>query len=206
MPVGVGQSSGGASEIDLHPSASRAAQTYYSERKEKLGINPPPQSRAYARDRRWKDFLRIAELCVGEGWDPADYVSRGIELLGQNAVFMVPSDLLVDNVKASYRKRAALAGSVEPQTEPEEDLEFADDMLRGMAGDDKGAVDRVLMSPFTSFPAWYRCVRGSEDVARAWAPAAAAELRRSMSLDDFVAFRYPWSYRVIKNIREDSND
>lgn len=147
-------------------------------------------SRAYRSDRRWKDFVRIASVCVEEGWDPADYVARGVETLGASAVFMVPSDLLDPNVRASYKKRALAAGEGGVRTEPEEDLEFADETLRSMSGGDQALAERALMSPFTPFPAWYRCVRGSEKVADAWAQAAESEMKGSAALREWLFGRF----------------
>lgn len=205
VPVGKAAKAVGA-EIDLRPAAERAACAYYETRKSKAGISQPPPQKAYRNDRRWCDFLRIASLCDSEGWDPADYVVRGIEGLGQNAVFMVPSDLLVDGVKASYRRRAAEAGTLDVPTAPDEDLEFADETLKSMCGNDRESRERALMSPFTQFPSWYRALRGSAGVLEAWAPAAASDLRSSKALREWFSARFPKVLdRIYEASKEDSN-
>lgn len=121
-----------------------------------------------------------------------------MDTLGPNAVFMVPSDLLDPNVRASYKKRALAAGEGEVLTEPDEDLEFADETLRSMSGGDRGLADRALMSPFTQFPAWYRCVRGSDRVADAWAPAAESEMKGSAALREWLSVRFGERYARIR--------
>lgn len=176
------------SDPSLEPAAERVAEAWYSVRKSRLGIPRPSPDKSLRRDKRWKDYMRIAKLCDESGWDPDDFVRAGVDYLGANGAFMVPSDLLADGIRSRYSKEVA---SMETEAaEPAEEWEFAEQLLESMAHGDAHAELKALASPFTMFPAWYRVVRSGECPSE-WHALARSELRESPSLHDWLRSRFP---------------
>ena len=172
----------------LEPSAERVAEAWYSVRAKRLGIQRPAPQKSLKRDRRWKDYMRIAGLCLDSGWDPDDFVRAGVDYLGANGAFMVPSDLLSDGVRKRYAKEVASLSS--EAAKPAEEWEYACQLLDSMAHGDPDAESRALMSPFSPFPAWFRVVRGRLP-ASPWDSLARDELRDAPSLCDWLHSRFP---------------
>ena len=172
---------------ELFPAAERAAEAFYDAKRSILGVQLPPPSKRGRNDRRWSDFVAIACICVDHGWDPSEYVYACVGRLSGNGPCLLPDDITVDSIVNWYAKEGG--GVVDAH--PEEEWAFANEALSAESGGDEELAQRLLLSPLSSFPSWFRGLRGSERVAEAWAEAAMSDINDNRPMKEWASERFP---------------
>ena len=125
-------------------------------------------------------WLQIAKVCRNMGWDIVDFVNSTIPMVNKTHYYITPTDLI--NAAIKYK---------ELNIQDEWDgfkKELLTYMSEGLEEED------VLLNPFYSFPAWFRCLYSkipSEKVIEYWGNMAAEEIRDNTKLVEFAKNNRP---------------
>lgn len=166
------------SEI-IGTSATTAFDTYYAEVHTRYNVATPTSM--YESSKFWPHFVQIAMICTSHGWNVEDYIQNVLDSAGKRRR-LLPKDLCMSSVINSYalRKSAATESSAQVTTEYAHCIELL------IQGEIEGGDEKVLLlSPNTSFPAWFRVCYPEQldiDIINAWGAIAKRELSNNRDL------------------------
>lgn len=150
-----------------------------------------PPANAYASHESWPHFLQVALLCASKGWNPDDYVRKAIDFAGKYGR-LFPADLPMAKFVRAYAARMDSEGCDAAKRSENEYKRCVELLIqREMDGGDEKP---LLMSPATSFPAWFRVVYPEKldiDILDTWGDTAKRELSSTPGLIQLVSRMFP---------------
>ena len=176
--------------------AEAAWDAYFEEASARYRVIPP--ANAYASHESWPHFLQVALLCASKGWDPGDYVRKAVDFAGRHGR-LFPSDLPTLKFIRSYAARMesdVTASFKRAEGEYKRCVELL--IQREMDGGDEKP---LLMSPATSFPAWFRVVYPEKldlDIINTWGDTAKRELSSTPGLIQLVSKMFPEKWERLR--------
>ena len=196
----VGEDHGAQSASVVASGAEAAWDAYYEEAAARYGAEVP--ANAYQSHESWPHFLQVALLCASRGWNPDDYVRKAVDFAGRYGR-LFPADLHTRKYVNAY---AARMESEYPDADPVKrskgEYKRCVELLIQREMDGGGNDEKpLLMSPATSFPAWFRVVypeRLDIDILNTWGDTAKRELSSTPGLIQLVSGMFPEKWERLK--------
>jgi len=136
-----------------------------------------------------KAFRRIAELCIQEGYDVADFIRTGLDLLQKNHAYITPKDFATAEAISRYDAYVEYRGDSEPEKSwTSQVATFVDVSMRTIPTFYSDETE-LLLDMHQPFLAWFRLVypkQISEPLFQRYARLAWTELKTDSYLRQFV--------------------
>ena len=192
LPAGSGGAKIDSEQLDVL--ARLCHDAYYTCMHERYGSPWPRPHQSYHSGKYWRTgFVKLAELCAIEDWEPMSYIKAAFDHVGVAHHYIVPTYLLDKRIITRYKLE--LASGVSSCT-PAADWKMCIRQLvefvcgTGALGDEHA----VLLTPMTPFPAWFRVLYPEKleaDMMGLWGSSAKTEFSRSADLRNFARVTRP---------------
>lgn len=161
--------------------AKKAFDTFYDKMLVLYGLNWP--SNIYYQNKYWKRFLEVGELLYDNEWDPEDYVDTVLSDISKNHLSITPKDLVNKNAISSYKLKSNTL------IDPKQEWAFYIMQLVQYEKTADATENKLLESPITPFPAWFRLAYPeelSETLINNWSNVGCTEITKNKKLKEFL--------------------
>jgi len=164
----------------------------------RYGTSWPRPQQSYQAGKYWRTgFIKLAELCLTEGWEPADYIKSAFDNLTVAHHYIVPTYLLDKRIVERYRQDLALGNGT-----PENDWKTYVRQLVEFIGNGMSE-SAVMASPMTPFPAWFRLLypeRLDPRIVELWSGQAKSDFMRDKNLRAFARNKFEYRFRELERV------
>lgn len=178
--------------------ARLAHDAYYDCMHARYGTSWPRPQQSYQAGKYWRTgFIKLAELCLTEGWEPADYIKSAFDNLTVAHHYIVPTYLLDKRIVERYRQDLALGNGT-----PENDWKTYVRQLVEFIGNGMSE-SAVMASPMTPFPAWFRLLypeRLDPRIVELWSGQAKSDFMRDKNLRAFARNKFEYRFRELERV------
>jgi len=176
----------------------RAWDEYHTQLQERFGQGRGRS--AYWTHKHYKNFRKIAEICIKFNFEVTDYVIRSFDLLDKNHQYITPKDLTDEKLVASYKQHSEEYGQ-ELKWDHGTQVQLLADLEARLVPDKFPSEEAILLDINMTFESWFRVLHPetfSEAIYKIYGRMAWSELSTSQKLRDYVATRYTKNFQELE--------
>ena len=176
----------------------RAWDEYFTQMQERFGLGRGRA--AYWTHRHYKNFRKIAEICIKHKFEVTDYVKRAFDLLKQNYQYITPKDLTSEKLVQNYQDHLNEYGH-ELKWDHSTQVQILADLEARLVPDKYRSEEAILLDINMEFEPWFRILHPetfSEAIYKVYGQMAWSELSISQKLREYVSARYSKNYQELE--------
>jgi len=177
----------------------RAWDEYYTQLQSRLGSGRGRS--AYWTHKHYKNFRRIADICIQHSFEVTDYVIRAFDLLEKNSQYITPKDLTDPELVENYKQHLKKYG-YEIQLSHTMQIQQLTDLETRLVPEKYPSEEAILLDINMVFESWFRMLhpeKFSEAIFMVYGQLAWSELSGSQKLRDYARSKYVKNFQELEN-------
>jgi hypothetical protein len=177
----------------------RAWDEYHTQMQQRFGQGRGRS--AYWTHKHYKNFRKIAEICLANDFEVTDYVIRAFDLLTVNHQYLTPKDLTGTELVENYKQHLKKYG-YEIQLSHTTQIQQLTDLETRLVPEKYQSEEAILLDINMVFESWFRMLHPenfSEAIFMVYGRLAWSELSESQKLRDYARRKYEKNFQELEN-------